>query len=90
MAGTRHYLMFISTLLTLLVLKDIQAINMIKRLEGDVTEAKDNLELTKLSQTLQANKYCADNYHLIAGDCVLLLCAVWNLTFTSLMDFGFV
>jgi len=52
--------------------EDIQAIDIIKWLEVDLLEAKDNLITAKLSQTLQANKHRTDNFSLKIDDCVLL------------------
>jgi hypothetical protein len=53
-------------------LEDIRALDVIERLEADTNEAKDNLTMAKISQTLNANQFRTDNYPLNVGDRVLL------------------
>jgi hypothetical protein len=52
--------------------EDICTLDVIKRLESDLNEAKDNLIAAKLSQTIQANNDRTDNFSITSGDCVLL------------------
>jgi hypothetical protein len=52
--------------------EDIRMTKVIAQLENDVTEVKDNLSLAKISQTLYANQFWANNYPLETGDHVLL------------------
>jgi hypothetical protein len=52
--------------------EDIRALEVIKRLEMDVSEAQDNLMTAKLSQTVYANKSRTDDFPLKIGDRVLL------------------
>ena len=53
-------------------INNICAINVIQHLEADINEAKDNLTVTKLSQTVQANHGHTENFPLEIGDHVLL------------------
>jgi hypothetical protein len=51
---------------------DIRALDVIKRLKTDVTEAQANLTAAKISQTIYTNESCTDNHLINAGDHVLL------------------
>jgi hypothetical protein len=54
------------------VLEDIWATEVMKRLELDVAEAKDNLLTAKISQSFYANCFHANDFPLESGDHVLL------------------
>jgi hypothetical protein len=53
-------------------MEDIRALNVIKCLETDMNEAKDNLTAAKISQSLHANETHTENFSLKIGDKVLL------------------
>jgi hypothetical protein len=53
-------------------MEDICALDVIKQLEADINEAKDNLMAAKISQSLHANETCTEIFSLKIGDRVLL------------------
>ena len=53
-------------------IEDICALDIIKCLEDDINEAKDNLTMAKISQSIQVNYDHTENFPLSIDDCVLL------------------
>jgi hypothetical protein len=52
--------------------EDIQAVDVIERLQQDVKEAQDNMLCTKISQVLSADQHCTDEFPFCKGGRVVL------------------